>query len=243
MLYVSIDVAKNKHDVTVLDETGKIILKPITITNRKQGFELLHSTLIQLNQNCLIAMEDTRHYALNLLTFLHQKNYQIYTYNPLLIKEFTKSLSLRKTKTDKKEKDARIVAIKLLSDSNRALFRHDNRKEELKIMTHHMNRLKKRQSDWKVQYTKCLDIIFPELHQVSDYVYELLKRFPSPEKMVTADFDKLIEIKRLTAKHALDILKLAPDSISTTSFAREFKLTEIIENIQHYEKLIEQAEK
>ncbi|WP_270520560.1 transposase, partial [Streptococcus pasteurianus] len=77
----------------------------------------------------------------------------------------------------------------------------------------------------------------------SDYVYELLKGFPSPEKMVTAGFNKLIEIKRLTAKHALDILKLAPDSIGTTSFARELELIEIIENIQHYEKLIKQAEK
>ncbi|RCW16172.1 IS110 family transposase, partial [Streptococcus gallolyticus] len=161
MLYVGIDVAKNKHDVTVIDNTGKMVLKPITITNRKQGFELLHNTLKQLRQDCLIAMEDTGHYALNLLTFLHQKNYTIYTYNPLLIKEFTKSLSLRKTKTDKK--DARTIALKLLSDPNRALFMHDNRQEELKIITRHMNRLKKHQSDWKVQYTKCLDIIFPEL--------------------------------------------------------------------------------
>ncbi|MGT2879393.1 IS110 family transposase, partial [Streptococcus pasteurianus] len=70
MLYVGIDVAKNKHDVTVIDNTGKMVLNLITITNRKQGFELLHNTLKQLNQNCLIAMEDTGHYALNLLTFL-----------------------------------------------------------------------------------------------------------------------------------------------------------------------------
>lgn len=156
----------------------------------------------------------------------------MYTYNPLLIKEFTKSLSLRKTKTDKK--DARTISLKLLSDPNRDLFKHDSKQEELKIMTRHMNRLKKHQSDWKVQYTKCLDIILPEVHQVvskhSDYVYELLKYLPSPEKIVTA-------------KHALDILELAPNSIGTTSFAREFELVKIIENIQHYEKLIKQAEK
>ena len=29
MLYVGIDVAKNKHDVTVIDNTGKMVLKPI----------------------------------------------------------------------------------------------------------------------------------------------------------------------------------------------------------------------
>ncbi len=35
MLYVGIDVAKNKHDVTVLDGTGKQVLKTITFTNQK----------------------------------------------------------------------------------------------------------------------------------------------------------------------------------------------------------------
>ncbi|CAM3387994.1 IS111A/IS1328/IS1533 family transposase [Streptococcus pluranimalium] len=148
MLYVGIDVAKNKHDVTVLDGTGKQVLKTITFTNRKQGFEWLHNTLKQLGQDCLIAMEDTGHYALNLLRFLHEKAYQVYTYNPLLIKEFTKSLSLRKTKTDKK--DARVIALKLVTDS----FKNDDKQEELKILTRHVTRLKRHQTDWKVQYTK-----------------------------------------------------------------------------------------
>lgn len=51
MLYVGIDVAKNKHDVTVIDNTGKMVLKPITITNRKQGFELLHNTFVSAKLN------------------------------------------------------------------------------------------------------------------------------------------------------------------------------------------------
>ena len=68
-------------------------------------------------------MEDTEHYILNLLTFLHPKNYQISTYILLLIKEFTKSFSPRKTKTDKK--DTRKIALNLLSDPNRDLFNHN----------------------------------------------------------------------------------------------------------------------
>lgn len=137
MLYVGIDVAKNKHDFAVLDKTGKQVLKTITFTNRKQGFKLLHNTLKQLGQDCLITMEDTGHYDLNLLKFLHEKSYQVYTYNPLLIKEFTKSLSLRKTKTDKK--DARVIAFKLLTDPNRNLFKHDDKQEELKILIRHIS--------------------------------------------------------------------------------------------------------
>lgn len=245
MLYVGIDVAKNKHDVTVLNEQGKVVLKPLTFSNNRAGFELLHNTLKQLKQDCLIALEDTGHYAFNLLNFLHEQDYLVYTYNPLLIKEFAKSLSLRKTKTDKK--DARVIALKLLSDPNREQFRHDNRQEELKILTRHIHRLKKKQADWKVQYTRCLDIIFPELDKLigkhSDYAYELLTRYPSPQKMLEAGFEKLIDIKRLTVPKIKDILKVAPNSIGTTSPAREFELIEIIENIQHYNRLIDKAEK
>ncbi|CAG5301291.1 transposase-like protein, ISSpn_AP200_1 [Streptococcus pneumoniae] len=119
----------------------------------------------------------------------------------MLIKEFAKSLSLRKTKTDKK--DAHGIALKLLSDPNREQFQHDNRQVELKILARHIHRLKKKQSDWKVQYTRCLDIIFPELDKIvgkhSEYTYQLLTRYPNPQKRLEARFDKLIEIKRLTA--------------------------------------------
>ncbi|CJV57119.1 degenerate transposase [Streptococcus pneumoniae] len=113
MLYVGIDVAKNKHDVTALNVPGKTVLKPLTFSNNKAGFELLDLSFRQLNQDCLIALEDTGHYAFNLLNFLHEQGYKVYTYTPLLIKEFAKSLSLRKTKTDKK--DAHGIALKLLS--------------------------------------------------------------------------------------------------------------------------------
>ncbi|SNJ25844.1 transposase [Streptococcus pneumoniae] len=159
----------------------------------------------------------------------------------MLIKEFAKSLSLRKTKTDKK--DAHGIALKLLSDPNREQFQHDNRQVELKILARHIHRLKKKQSDWKVQYTRCLDIIFPELDKIvgkhSEYTYQLLTRYPNPQKRLEARFDKLIEIKRLTASKIQDILSVAPRSIGTTSPAREF---EIIEIIKHYKRLIDKAE-
>lgn len=244
MLYVGMDITKHKHDLAVLNDQGKIVLKPLSFSNNRVGFELLTNILSQLNQDYLIALEDTGHYALNLLDFLHEQGAKVYTYNPLLIKEFAKSLSLRKTKTDKK--DARTIALKLLSDPNREQFRHDNRQEELKILTRHVHRLKKKQSDWKVQYTRCLDILFPELDKLigkhSDYAYELLSRYPSPQKMLEAGFEKLLEIKRLTVPKIQDILKVAPHSIGTTSKAREFEIIEIIENIKHYDALITKAE-
>ncbi|HET0490590.1 TPA: transposase, partial [Streptococcus pneumoniae] len=177
-----------KHDVTALNVPGKTVLKPLTFSNNKAGFELLDLSLRQLNQDCLIAL-------------------------------------------------------KLLSDPNREQFQHDNRQVDLKILARHIHRLKKKQSDWKVQYTRCLDIIFPELDKIvgkhSEYTYQLLTRYPNPQKRIEAGFDKLIEIKRLTASKIQDILSVAPRSIETTSPAREF---EIIEIIKHYKRLIDKAE-
>ncbi|COH06597.1 degenerate transposase [Streptococcus pneumoniae] len=74
----------------------------------------------------------------------------------------------------------------------------------------------------------------------SEYTYQLLTCYPNPQKRLEAGFDKLIEIKRLTASKIQDILSVAPHSIGTTSPAREF---EIIENIKHYKRLIDKAEK
>ncbi|CIQ15469.1 transposase-like protein%2C ISSpn_AP200_1 [Streptococcus pneumoniae] len=56
MLYVGIDVAKNKHDVTALNVPGKTVLKPLTFSNNKAGFELFqehtptHKYVISLNK-------------------------------------------------------------------------------------------------------------------------------------------------------------------------------------------------
>ncbi|VNY25662.1 pilin gene inverting-like protein [Streptococcus pneumoniae] len=102
MLYVGIDIAKNKHDVTALNVQGKTVLKPLTFSNNKAGFELLDLSLRQLNQDCLIALEDTGHYAFNLLNFLHEQGYKVYTYNPLLIKEFAKSYHFARLKRIRK---------------------------------------------------------------------------------------------------------------------------------------------
>ncbi|VTG14989.1 degenerate transposase [Streptococcus pneumoniae] len=76
----------------------------------------------------------------------------------------------------------------------------------------------------------------------SEYTYQLLTRYPNPQKRLEARFDKLIEIKRLTASKIQDILSIAPRSIGTTSPAREFEIIEIIEIIKHYKRLIDKAE-
>lgn len=100
MLYVGIDVAKNKHDLATIDEMGTIIEKNFRFENSYPGFQMLQKKLVSLfnpfKDSILIALEDTGHYAYNLIIFLRSLGYTVITYNALLIKEFVKSLTLRK---------------------------------------------------------------------------------------------------------------------------------------------------
>jgi len=63
MLFVGIDIAKNKHDMAVIDSKGNILLKHLNFANSKEGFDKLHTKLMELasshDSDICIALEDT----------------------------------------------------------------------------------------------------------------------------------------------------------------------------------------
>lgn len=244
-LYVGIDVAKNKHDLAIIDGDGKILTKNFRFQNTYQGFESLKQALAQLNQpteQIHIALEDTGHYAYNLVTFLRQLGYPVFTYNPLLIKEFVKSLSLRKTKTD--VKDALAIAQKIRTDLTCERFKADDRIIELKELTRYQARLIQERSKAKTLFVRILDLIFPELVRIvgnvhNHYVYELLASYPSAEKIKRAHFKTLLKINRLTAEKVAQIQEAARLTIGNSSQALQLELIQLIATIRHYDEQIE----
>lgn len=224
MLYVGIDVAKNKHDLAAIDKTGNIIEKNFRFENSYTGFQKLQVRLSCLTEpfgdSVLIALEDTGHYAYNLIVLLRKLGYTVITYNALLIKEFVKSLSLRKTKTD--VKDALAIAQKLKAD----------------IQPRSKN---------KNLYVRLLDIMFPEFARIignvhNQDVYELLTSYPTPQKIKRARFDSLLKIKRLTASKANEIQEAAQFTIGNPSSALQLELKQLISSIRHYDKQIEEIQ-
>lgn len=96
-LYVGIDVSKYKHDLATLDAQGEIISIHFQFPNAYQGFQKLKEYLETLEiptSDLHISLEDTGHYTGNLVAFFQKLGYPTFTYNPLLIKEFVKSLTL-----------------------------------------------------------------------------------------------------------------------------------------------------
>ncbi|MBR0288564.1 MAG: transposase [Selenomonadaceae bacterium] len=83
-----------------------------SFANNYEGFEELYSKIISCNDaDIKVGLESTGHYSYNLLGFLLSKELATFLFNPLQTNQFRKSLSLRKTKTDKV--DARTIALML----------------------------------------------------------------------------------------------------------------------------------
>ena len=102
MYFVGIDISKYKHDCCIISAADQQIVSKFTIANDKDGFEHLLTTLNSLSnpEDIKIGFESTAHYALNLELFLENAHHSFMEVNPVLIKEYKKSTSLRRTKTD-----------------------------------------------------------------------------------------------------------------------------------------------
>ncbi|MFC0854795.1 IS110 family transposase, partial [Halalkalibacter oceani] len=247
MIYAGIDVAKQKHQVAILDEEGNVYQDNLAIPNNYAGFQTLHDILSHLQtetaQECQVAMEDTGHYSLPLLQFLEKHGYSTYCYNPLLIKEFSKAHTLRKTKTDKM--DALVIAKKLMVDGEKREKKRNQISVELKELTRHRRRLGKHQSFLKTQYTRILEKSFPELATYgkvrhSAYMIKILKNYPSPKKIAAAHSKTLSSLLGGNSSQlsASTLQQLAKESVGYCSEVTELELIQTIEQLDLYEKQI-----
>ncbi|HRX22321.1 MAG TPA: transposase, partial [Syntrophomonadaceae bacterium] len=71
MLFVGIDIAKDKHDCCILSSTGEE-LAYFTFSNDRVGFERLISTISSFGslEDAKIGLESTGHYSTNIANFL-----------------------------------------------------------------------------------------------------------------------------------------------------------------------------
>lgn len=64
MIYVGIDVAKDKHDCFITSSDGEVLLKPFTIPNNREGLETLFQRIESVSDgldNVKVGLEATEH--------------------------------------------------------------------------------------------------------------------------------------------------------------------------------------
>ena len=183
MIYVGIDVAKDKHDCFITNSNGEVLYKPFTISNNREGFDTLFQRIESVSDDFTkvkVGLEATGHYSYNLLGFLLDKGLPTYVINPLHTNLYRKSLSLRKTKTDKV--DSRTIATMIMSDMNLKSYSDISyHNEELKSLTRYRFDKVKEQAKLKTSVSRLVNILFLNwrnwflIHLSS--VYALLSEF------------------------------------------------------------------
>ena len=86
MIYVGIDVAKDKHDCFITNSDGEVLFKSFTITNNLDGFDELYQKIESVMEDISkvkVGLEGTGHYSYNLLGYLLDKGLATFVINPL----------------------------------------------------------------------------------------------------------------------------------------------------------------
>jgi transposase len=160
--YVGIDISKYKHDFCIISNTGEVIVRNSSFLNSKKGFQHLLEHLKSYNKSQVhIAFEATGHYSLNLELFLNNQGYSFMKINPLVIHQFLKARSLRRTKTDKA--DCLTIADYLISVPYKPNSNLLYNIYTLKSLCRSRELLIKERSKFEVLLTNELDKSFPEL--------------------------------------------------------------------------------
>lgn len=255
MIYIGIDVAKDKHDCFITNSEGEVLFNAFTIQNNANGFNDLYQKISSLTNdfsNVKVGLEATGHYNYNLLGFLIDKGLPTFVINPLHTNLFRKSLSLRQTKTDKV--DAHTIALMMMSGVNLQSYSDTSyHNEELKSLTRYRFDKVQERAKLKTSVSRLVNILFPELeklvptlHIVS--VYSLLAELPSSSQISSCHLTHLTKLLETASKgrygreKAIEIRNAAKQSIGSSMPAKSLELKHTIKLIQELSSEIDEIE-
>lgn len=255
MVSVGIDVAKDKHDCFILNSEGEVLVNGFTFPNTMDGFQCL----LQRIRDCTtpqdkikVGLEATGHYSYNILGFLLDNGLATYVLNPLHTNLYRKSLSLRKTKTDRV--DARTIAAMLLSDVGLKPYTDiAYHNEELKSLTRYRFDKVKERAKLKQSVSRLVCILFPELENLvsslhTASVYALLEEFPGAKQIAEVHLTHLKALLsnasrgRYGRDMAVTIRDAARNSVGSRMPAKSLELQHTIRLIRELDAEIAEIE-
>ena len=167
MFFVGIDIGKNNHVASMMDDTGKVVFKAFSFPNTSDGANALFSKLASYSLNPSdfeIGMEATGHYWLSVYSFLFEKSFLLHVINPIQTDGWRRGTEIRKRKND-------IIDSVLIADLIRyGQFVETRLADEdlfsLRTLTRFRTYLVESISDLKRKVVCVLDQVFPEYQSV-----------------------------------------------------------------------------
>ena len=251
MIIIGIDIGKNKHEATLIDEKGNIIGKSIKFENSTAGFNKLISSINNYNisnDKFVFSMEATGHYWLALFSKLVESDYNVQVINPIQT-DACRKFYIRETKND--SKDSFLIAQVTRFNGYSKTTLPDEVMISLKELTRFRTFLVDDISDYKRKATVVLDKIFPEYTQIFSDTFgktskEILTKYPLPKDILNEDLESLAKVLSTSSKGRLGYSKaeqlqnLAKESFcikfATEAFVMEIK--SILSTIEHLQNQV-----
>ena len=248
--YVGIDISKYKHDFCIISNTGEVIVENSCFENNKKGFQSLLDQLKPYNKSDVhIAFEATGHYSLNLELYLIDQGYSFMKMNPLVIHQFLKARSLRRTKTDKA--DSLTIANYLMSVPYKPNSDLLYNIFTLKSLCRAREQLIKERSKYRVLLTNELDKTFPELkpffkNTISATLLYILEKYKNAERIsLMRDYESLRKVSHGKFSYAsfAKLKELSKNSIGHHNDNTDLLIYTFVSIINNFNEKIDPIEK
>jgi transposase len=259
MLYVGIDVSKDKSDICIKDHFGNDLIQRFKIANNKADLVMLYETIESIkrrtpgNSDVVFGMEATGIYSLPLYSALKRDGHKVKLYNPIQTNGFRK-MNIRKTKTDPID-SATIADMLRHSEPPRVSDLQDLNLIQLRELVRVRHRLIEKQTLCKVQLVRNIDTIWPGYESMMKRVLgttsiAILKKYSVPSRVRAKSFEDFYDLVKKASRskisrqkaeeiyvHAGNILTIPElDSIMT------IEIKTLIRQLELYEEQINSVE-
>ena len=248
--YIGIDISKYKHDFCIISNAGEVIVENSSFENNKKGFQYFLDQLKPYNKSDIqIAFEATGHYSMNLELFLIDQGYSFMKMNPLVIHQFLKARSLRRTKTDKA--DSLTIANYLMSVPYKPNSHLLYNIYTLKSLCRSREQLIKERSKFEILLTNELDKSFPELkpffnNMISTTLLYILEKYNNTYHIsLMKDYESLRKIShgKFTYAKFAQLKQIAKDSVGHHNDNTDLLISTYVSTINHFNDKIDPIDK
>jgi len=252
MYYVGIDIAKRTHVACVLDEEGKVVVKPFKVENSKKGFQKFFDKITPFLE-ITVGLEATGHYWVSLYEALVLKKYKVVALNPLQVSAF-RNQGIRGAKTD--DIDCVLIAKVLRFGVHLETQLPNDTVLALRQLCCWRADLVHQMTGIRLKLQSVLDQVFPEFSDVFKDIMlptsrTVLSEMSTPDEVLKTDYKKLYTLISKASrnvfgkKKAEELIEAAKDSVGIKT-SREifgFQIKLIVDQINHLKNQIKTIDK
>ena len=253
MYYVGVDIAKNSHVASIMDDHGVVHLEALKFENNHGGFSRFLDSISEFpKEELLIGLESTAHYGEVFTQFIFNLGFKVAIVNPLQTSAIRKA-GIRKTKNDKI--DSLVISRSLILNGWTPLEERGITTLTLRGLAKARRNLISQRTRSKIQLTAYVDQLFPELASFFKgnlhikTVYELLLKHTTAKEVSSLHLTKLSNLLvksskgHFTKETARSLKELAKNSVGIDNPMLAFQARMAIEQIIFFTAQIEQVEK